>query len=304
MTNISTSAFYDRSNLDMGTLRARADALQASISSGQRLGASSDDPVAAARVRSLTRLDSFAAVDKAVSGRASGDLMLADQTLSQFASSVIRVKELATQAANGILTASQRAGIATELDQLHSELGRLANSRDSSGHALFGGDAAGPAYTFDASGNPVYAGTATASDLPLGDGQTVTRGLTGPEFLNFTASGVPTNLFAVVKTLSDALKGGVADPAQAARDALNPLDTGLETITTQQTVIGARLNWIDLNVERSIQMSEARSDEEAQVGGTDLSLAVSQLQQTMTVLEASQASFAKLSQLTLFSFLR
>ena len=304
MTTVSTSAFYDRSNLDMAVLRARANNLQAAISSGQRLGAGSDDPVAAARIRTLTRLDSFAEVDTAVAGRASADLMLADQTLSDFTGSLIRVKELAVQAANGILTAGQRAGIATELGQIGSELVRLANTRDSAGHALFGGNAAGAAYTLDASGNPVYAGTASASDLPLGDGQTVTRGLTGPEFLNFTGPSGATNLFAVVKTLSDALAGAVPDPAQAARDALGTLDTGLETITTQQTVIGARLNWIDLNIERQVQMSQQRSEEEAAVGGTDLSLTVSQLQQTMTVLEASQASFARLAGLSLFTLLR
>ena len=304
MTTVSTSAFYDRSNLDMAALRARANNLQAAISSGQRLGAGSDDPVAAARIRTLTRLDSFAEVDTAVAGRASADLMLADQTLSDFTGSLIRVKELAVQAANGILTAGQRAGIATELGQIGSELVRLANTRDSAGHALFGGNTAGAAYTLDASGNPVYAGTASASDLPLGDGQTVTRGLTGPEFLNFTGPSGATNLFAVVKTLSDALAGAVPDPAQAARDALGTLDTGLETITTQQTVIGARLNWIDLNIERQVQMSQQRSAEEAAVGGTDLSLTVSQLQQTMTVLEASQASFARLAGLSLFTLLR
>ena len=304
MTNVSTSAFYDRSNFNLAALRARADALQASISSGQKLGSPSDDPVAAARVRSLTRLDTFAAVDTTVAGRASSDLMLTDQALSQFSNIVIRVKELATQAANGILTPTQRAGIATELDQLGSEMAGLANTRDSAGHALFGGDTAGNAYSFDAAGNPTYIGTASASDLPLGDGQSVTRGLTGPEFLNFTTASGATNLFAVVKGLSDALKGAVADPAQAARDTLGPLDTGLETLTTQQTVIGARLNWIDLNTERRTAMSQQRSDEEASVGGTDLSLAVSQLQQTMTVLEASQASFARLSQLSLFDLLR
>ncbi|MFM5917212.1 MAG: flagellar biosynthesis protein FlgL [Novosphingobium sp.] len=300
MTGVSTSAFYDRSNLDLSSLRARADALQAAISSGQRLGTSSDDPVAAARIRSLTRLDSFAAVDTTVAARASSDLSLTDQALSQFTNTVIRVKELATQAATGILTTGQRAGIATELDQIGIELQRLSNARDSNGHALFGGDTAGDAYSFDAAGNPTYIGTASASDLPLGDGQTVTRGLTGPEIMNFGG----TNLFAVVKTLSDALKGAVADPAQAARDALAPLETGMETLTTQQTVIGARLNWIDLNTERATAMSQQRSDEEASVGGTDLTLAVSQLQQTMTVLEASQASFAKLAQLSLFDLLR
>ncbi len=304
MTTVSTSAFYDRSNLDMAALRARANNLQAAISSGQRLGAGSDDPVAAARIRSLTRLDSFSEVDTAVAGRASADLMLADQTLSHFTGSLIRVKELAVQAANGILTAGQRAGIATELGQIGSELVRLANTRDSAGHALFGGNTAGAAYTLDASGNSVYAGTASASDLPLGDGQTVTRGLTGPEFLNFTGPSGATNLFALVKSLSDALAGAVPDPAQAARDALGTLDTALETITNQQTVIGARLNWIDLNIERQVQMSQQRSEEEAAVGGTDLSLTVSQLQQTMTVLEASQASFARLAGLSLFTLLR
>ncbi len=304
MTSVSTSAFYERSNQDLATLRARATALQGSISSGQRLTTGSDDPVAAARMRTLSRADSTAAIDQAVAARATSDLTLTDQALSAFADSLIRVQELATQAANGVLTASQRAGIATEIEQIHGELIRLANTRDGAGHALFGGNTSGAAYTIGAGGVPTYAGTATASDLPLGDGQSVTRGLTGPEFLNFNVGGSPTDLFAVVKTLADALRGAVADPAQAARDALGSLDTGLETITTQQTVVGARLNWIDLNTERQTQMGQLRAEEEAEVGGTDIALAVSQLQQTMTVLEASQASFARLASLSLFEMLR
>lgn len=108
----------------------------------------------------------------------------------------------------------------------------------------------------------------------------------------------------MVKGLADALAGGSPDPAQSARDALGALDSGLEVITTQQTVIGTRLNWIDLNTERRTQMAELRSEEQADLGGTDLAEAVSRLQQTMTVLEASQASFARLSQLSLFQFLR
>ena len=149
----------------------------------------------------------------------------------------------------------------------------------------------------------VQALNANAAPTKLTIGQSVTRGMTGPEFLNFTHAGSPTDLFAVVKNLSDALKGAAADPAQSARDALGALDSGLETITTRQTVVGARLNWIDLNTERATQMGELRAGEEADVGGTDMALAISQLQQTMTVLEASQASFARLSSLSLFDML-
>ena len=138
----------------------------------------------------------------------------------------------------------------------------------------------------------------------MGDGQSVARGITGPEALNFSVGGASTDLFAVLKTLSDALQGAAVDPAQSARDALAGLDAGLETLSTQQTVIGARLNWLDQTAHRREQTGILRSQEEAGQGGTDLSLAVSQLQQTMTVLEASQASFTRLAGLSLFALLR
>lgn len=277
--------------------------MQAAISSGERLDRSSDDPVAASRLRVLASRDASAAIDQTLAARASSDLMLADNALQSFADSTIRAKELAVQAANGTLSASQRAGIASELEQISGELLRLANSRDSAGHALFGGEAAGDAYATDAAGRVSYIGTATAGDLPLGDGQQVTRGLTGPEFLSFSVNGTPTDLFSVVQDLAAALQSG-SDPAQSARDALAALDTGLETLTTRQTVVGTRLDWIDLNVERQNQMAEMRNTEKAAVGGTDLVEAVARLQQTMTVLEASQASFARLSSLSLFDYLR
>ena len=300
MTSVSTSAFYERANRDIGALRSRAEDLQAAVGRGQRLARASDDPVAAARLRRLTRTDQFVAIDTTNAARAMSDLQLTDAALGSFAGYVTRIKELATQAANGTLTASQRAGIGAEVQQLQGELVRLANSRDSAGHALFGGETAGAAYTLDAAGNAIYAGTTSAGDLPLGDGQSVTRGLTGPEFLNFAG----TDLFAVTKALADALTGASADPAQAARDALSPLDTGLEAITTAQTVVGTRMNWIDLNLERATRLSEMRSDEEAEVAGTDIAATVTELQEVMTVLEASQASFARLASLSLFDMIR
>lgn len=307
MSNVSTAAFYERSSLDLSSLRARAEALQAAMGSGERLQRSSDDPVAASRLRSLQRNDGFAAIDTTVAARAATDLTLADSAMSTFASYITRAQELTTQAASGTLTAAQRSVIGVELDQLQQEMVRLANSRDSAGHALFGGEATGNAYGPDpVTGQIGYIGTATATDLPLGDGQTVTRGMTGPEFLSFTVNGSQTNLMAVVKGLADALQGTVTgtDPAAAARDALGALDTGLDTVTTAQTVIGARLNWIDLVGERRTAQTEMRAQEQADVGGTDIAATVTQLQEALTVLEASQASFSKLASLSLFDLLR
>lgn len=300
----STSAFYERASLGIGALRKQAEEIQSQLGSGERLTKSSDDPVAASRLRSLTRADSLSGIDKANAVRANADLTLADSALSDFADTIQRMQELATQAANATLTDTQRAGIGKEIAAIRGNLVSLANSRDSAGHALFGGEASGDAYTLDAAGNAVYAGTGTAGELPLGEGQTVNRGLTGPEFLNFTVNGNPTDLLKVAKDLADALQGGVADPAAAARDALGALNQGLDAVTTGQTQVGARLAWIDLTTQRRENLGELRADEQAEVGATDIASTVAQLQNVMSVLEASQASFAKLSSLSLFDVIR
>jgi len=304
IVSTSTSAFYDRSMIDLSSLRAQAEELQSSLSSGQRLARSSDDPVGASRLRQLQRADALSTVDVANAQRASSDLQLADGALQSFADYVTRVKELATQAANGTLTAAQRAGIGDEIAAIRLNVIQLANARDSAGAALFGGLAAGNAYTLDAAGTAVYAGTATAGELPLGDGQNVTRSLTGAEFLNFAVNGAPTDLMAAMKALADALQAGGAGAQQAARDGMAAMDQGLEAITTAQTVVGTRLAWIDITAERRTTMSELRATEEAEVGGTDIAATVARLQQTMTVLEASQASFTKLASLSLFDLIR
>jgi flagellar hook-associated protein 3 FlgL len=304
MTILSTSAFYERSTLNMNTLRKQAETLQAQISSGQRLTRSSDDPVAAARLRDLARADSISAANLSNANRANSDLTLADSAVAKIANNLARAQELATQAANGTLSADQRKVIGEQLANIKSNLIALANSRDSAGHALFGGEAAGNAYSTDGSGNAVYIGTASSGELPLGDGQNVVRGVTGPEVFNFTYNGNSTDLFAVIGNLADVLSSGTGDPVAAANDALGAMSSGLQKITTTQTVIGARMNWVDLNIERYQRQGEMRANEQTEVGATDVSAAITQMQQMMTVLEASQASFVKLANLSLFNLLQ
>ncbi len=304
MTILSTSAFYERANLNMTTLRKQAEGLQAQLSSGQRINKSSDDPVAAARLRELARSEGLAKVNVANANRAISDLTLADSALQEIADNLIRVQELTTQAATGTLSDAQRASIGEQIANIRSNMVALVNSKDSSGHALFGGEAAGPAYTLDGSGNAVYTGTASSDELPLGDGQTVLRGVTGPEFMNFTHGGVSTDLFAVLGNLAAALQGGGADATGVASATLEALNAGLEKINTTQTVIGARMNWVDLNIDRNVRQGELRADETASKGGVDAATTITQLQQILTVLEASQASFVKLSSMSLFEVIR
>jgi flagellar hook-associated protein 3 FlgL len=298
----STSAFFERSLMDLTALRKQAEETQAEMSSGERLQRSSDDPVAASRLRQLARADVFDDIDTAATNRATTDLSLTDNALSQFSNFVTRLQELATQAASSTLSDSQRAGIGEEVAQIRDNLVALANTRDGTGNALFGGESASDAYTLDGAGNASYAGTSAAGVISLGGGQSVSRGVTGPEFLQFQSGGATVDLLAMTKDLADALKSGTGGAA-AANAALTALDDGLNAITTAQTVVGSRLNWIDLNTERRTSLSEMRTSEKTEVGGADLTESIARLQNTMLVLQASQASFAKLANLSLFSVL-
>lgn len=303
MTTVSTSAFYERANFQLGQLRTEAESLQTQISSGQRLERSSDDPVAAARLRTLSRASRLAEVDQVSSERATTDLQLSDGALSALANRIIRANELATQAASGTLTDVDRGTIATELLSIRDEIIALANARNGIGQSLFGGEATGLAYE-EIGGVVTYVGFGDAPETNLGDGQNVARSLVGPEVFAFTDANGATDIFAVLGNLAAALNAGGAAAGAAANDAIASLDAGLEKVTTSQTVVGTRLAWIETLDDRRTTATELRAQENESVGGTDLAASISRLQQVLTVLEASQSSFIRLANLSLFNLIR
>ncbi len=302
MINISTGSYFDRATRQIGSLRTQAEDIERQINTEQRLARSSDDPVAAARLRTLSRNTALSEMDQRNSDSAQTNLKMTDSALDSVANIIMRAKELATLAASGTYNDEQRAAAGAEIASLQESLLALANSRDASGHALFGGQTTGNAYE-NVGGTITYIGSATIDPVSLGEGQSVLPTLTGPDALSFEANGAQTDLFAVLGSLALALQSG-NDPVSASQDALSTLDIGLEKVTTSQTVVGARLNWVDLMDQRREVMGELTSEEQKNVGGADLATSMMRLQDIMTVLEASQASFVKLSGLSLFNLIR
>lgn len=303
MINLSTGAFFERASRQIGGLRQSLNELQNQIGSGERLSRSSDDPVAAARLRTLERRERLSQIDQSNSDRALTDLQLTDQALFSMADLVIRAKELAMQAANESLGNEQRQFLTAELNGLRESLLMIANTRNGGGQALFGGQAPGLAYQ-DGGASVTYVGTATAEEVGIGDGQTVTRALTGPEVLNFDHNGTATDLFAVLGALGAALLDPAADHVGVAQLTVGGLDAGLEKITTAQTIVGARMGWIEIIDDRREKTGELVAQERAEIGGADLATTMTRLQEVMTVLEASQASFVRVAGLSLFNQLR
>ncbi len=302
MINLSTGAFYQRSTGQMTGLRAQADDLQRQIGTGERLSRSSEDPVAAARLRTLARGERLAEIDQHNSNQARNALRMTDDALSTVANAIIQAQTLAMKATTGTLNEEQRAAVGQEIAALRQSLMDIANSRDGAGRTLFGGQSAGAAYEETGAG-VTYIGTNGVDPVDLGAGQSVIPALTGPEVFGIEAGGVDTDLFAVLGTLAAALQSG-GDVTAAAQDALAGLETGLGKVTTAQTVVGARLGWIEVMDLRRENTAVLVSEEKASVGGADLATTMTRLQEVMTVLEASQASFVRLAGLSLFNVLR
>ncbi|BDI60099.1 flagellar biosynthesis protein FlgL [Qipengyuania nanhaisediminis] len=296
----STGAFFDRSLGQMGSLREALERYQTQIATGTRLTRGSDDPVAAARLRALDRLTVRGETEEENAARLGQDLRAASEQIEGVVSLLQRARELAVAAASETAGERGREAIALELEQMAEELFARGNATSITGAPLFAGTAAGPAFVRDTNGAVTYAGNGSNGAVPVAPGTEIERGVTGAQVFEFDDNGTPSSAFAVISALALALRGGAADPAQAASDALSGIDAGLDAASRSQTVLGTRIAWVDAiqldQQNRAVNVAEQRSE----VGDTDLSDTIVRLQQTLTALEASQASFARVSSLSLF----
>lgn len=109
------------------------------LSSGQRINRASDDPAGLALADSL-RADSrvYAQAYRNVNDGLSL-FTIADAALEELQSIVVRIEELANQAANGSLSASQREVLNTEAQELSDEYFRISRSTEYNSFDLFDG---------------------------------------------------------------------------------------------------------------------------------------------------------------------
>lgn len=297
--NISTAQFYDRANAAMAGLSTKADALQTQVSTGKRLVAPSSDSVAYQRLRGLAR-------DAADEGAYTANLQLAAESLRQADTALgavgdrlQRAGELAIAARTGTQTAASRAAIAAEIDAITEGLVTLANSRDARGQYIFGDADGGAAAVKRADGSYALAATAIAA-IPTGpEGQAVQTG--EPAQRVFRVGG--SDAFQVLQALSAELKAGGTNDA-ALGGAIGDLAAAGTQVSTVQASLGARAARVELEQARLVEIGTDREEARSALEDTDVSAAIVELQKTMTVLSATQASFSKLQGLSLFSYLR
>ena len=140
MRRVSTNMSNTDMQYQMRLRDARLSEMQKGIGSSRRLNNLRDDPIAAAhstRYSShIVHLDRYAANI----GTAKGEYSLAETSIDQSVQVVQRLRELAVQGSNGTYTPEDLRNMATETNELLSELMSMGNTRSADGRAMFGGN--------------------------------------------------------------------------------------------------------------------------------------------------------------------
>ncbi|MEG3084302.1 flagellin [Sphingomonas sp. PB2P12] len=304
---ISTSLFYDRSAATMTSLASKADALQTQIATTKRFSAPSQDSVAYQRLAGLAR---DTANDKAYAanlGTAESILKQGDTSLSAMSDQLQSATTLVTQAKNGTLSALDRKAIGAQIAGIVASLTNIANAKDARGQALFGGADGAAAVATDGS----YALAAKpVSGIPIGDGQSVQANETAARI--FTVGGKTkadgsidggTNTLAMLSAIATALQSDDFK-ASSLDTSLADISAASDQVSTVQASLGARAVRVDLESSRLTDVAADREATRSGLEDTDITSTVIELQKTMTILSATQASFTKLSGLSLFDYLR
>jgi flagellar hook-associated protein 3 FlgL len=293
----STGLYYQRSKAQMATLTAKADLLQTQVATTKRLQVASDDTVAYGRLQRIARATADAGVYEANLDLAGSLLAQTDTTLAAMTTQVQRASELVLNASTGTVDPVARKAIGAEMAEIVKALADLANTTDTRGQPLMGGADGAPAVAL-VDGRYVLS-TAAPAAIPVADGQAVAATETAARALTLGDGRDVLNILAALAT-----QLGTGEPLSDSGDAIDDLGASGDQLAAVRASVGARAARVDLVQAQATEIATDRETERSSLEDTDIAAAIADLQQTMTVLSATQASFSKLSQLSLFDYLR
>jgi len=263
----------------LSSLRSRQAELTNQVSSGSRIGAPSDDPIAAAGLARLSAQAARTADYRATISTVRSDISLSEGNLAEASSLMVRAHELALQGANGTLSSADRQMLAGEVAALQEQLVSTANSRGSRGF-LFSGNLTDTAAL---SSGGVYQGDDQAQQVELAPGVVAGVTVTGAEA--FTAAG-GTDAFATLTALRQALE---ADDAAQVAATLGNIESSRSQIVRVQAKAGLIMNRLD-SADEALAVTGLELERRRSVlGDVDPFSALSELSQLSTTLEQAIA---------------
>jgi flagellar hook-associated protein 3 FlgL len=301
VNRISTYLFHQRATASMLDNQSRLSKTQMQLATGKAILTPSDDPVGAAKTLDLQRYLETNRQFLSNMGFARARLETQERALASVTDLFQRANELAIQGNNATASPSDRAAIAAEVDQLLEQMLALANTRDSNGEYLFGGlRRDGAAFVRDpVTGAVSYDGDDQQRQIQVSEVRRLADADTGQDIFMDVAGAGGASAFDILAKFAADLRTPGADLS----DSIGNVQLAMQQVLDVRARGGARLNALedlgsineDLTVTLEAQLSEVRD--------LDYVEAVSRMNRQLLAFQASQQSYAKLSQLSLFNYL-
>ena len=305
---ISTSQLYDSAITQMNRQQSNVAEMQAKLASGKSLVKPSDDSEKATLIQRLNSAMQRQDVYELSLDRADSRLRMEETALSSAQNMLQRIRELAIQSSNGGLSGTDRTIIAKEVSSLRDALLSLANTEDESGNFIFSGTSVKtPAFSKDANGVIAYEGDQNQTSVDISEYRQVSINRPGDAVfisvsrINDAGDQEMISFFTVINDFTDALESG--GEVELSR-GLSEVSILTDDMALSLADIGSRMNTVDsqrdILADAKLRYQELLSNAE----DLDYATAVTKLSAQVLSLEAAQASFAKISQLNLFNYLR
>lgn len=304
---VSTSQIFDRATTQMSAQQAKVSEMQTQLATGKQVLRPSDNPEQAALIQrlstALNRQDVYESNIDSINSRlgAEESALLAAEDVMQ------RIRELAVQASTDTVSSDGRQIIAAEVTALRDQLVSLANSTDVSGNYVFSGSMVRTLpFSENVSGDLVYQGDQNRMLVDVSDQRQLALNRPGNEAFSSVLREVDgvserVNFFTVIDDFSAALKDNDQTQLQSSLAEVSDLTQNMAISIAD---VGSRLriteSQLDSLTETKLRYQTLLSNAE----DLDYATAITQLTSEIMSLEAGQSSFAKISQLSLFDYIR
>jgi|TARA_B110000977_G_scaffold201742_1_gene298206 flagellar hook-associated protein 3 FlgL len=304
---VSTSQIFERATAQMAKQQVKVADMQTQLATGKQMVRPSDNPEQGALIQRLStaldRQDVYAGNLNAISNR-----LEAEETALMSSENILqRVRELAVQANNGTLSADDRIIIATEVSALRDELVSLGNSKDISGNYVFAGAMTQTKpFVENVGGTVSYRGDQTRTMVAVSDQRQLQLNRPGNEAFASVVretDGVSARVgfFTVIDDFTAALN---SNDTASLQDSLVEVSELTQNLALSIADVGSRMGILDSQADTLADAKLRYQTLLSSAEDVDYASAITQLTAEIMSLEAGQSSFAKISQLSLFDYIR
>ena len=234
-------------------------------------------------------------------------LTIEESVVTSFQDYVYRLKDLAITASSGTFSDEDIGFMKAEAEGVLEELISLSNSRDSQNSYLFSGTATNvQPFQKQADGSIAYKGNSAELNVQVDSGYEVQINSSGINLVGQVeriTGGNSKNLdiFAVTKDFIAALGTNTKTDISRSIDEFDELGN---QVGGQISNLGIRQNLLEERLEIIEEKKTVYEQLLSNIEDTDYSEAITILSSDMLALEAAQNTFAKVTQMSLFNFLR